>query len=403
MTVATADDTLPRLAIGTVFSLGRMSEPAILALAAAAPSGSDDPVDQAAAESLTAGYPRVGLPAVDAGDFDPATTEHRYSLARVREFDVDGVASDVVVMRGDLASVLGRAKSGPNERSLVKRNASAASRHGWRPLAVAVAPVSVDDVVGDFRMEGFVTVRPESLGSVDAQTGPAPWVRVDVWSASLRIQHWSNVAVIFILSCTGYIIMNPFFGPSAYTGEPTGFLMGWVRFIHFAAAFCWLVIGATRVVSAFTSRDRYLRWPSMWPLKNKKDWGNLGRVVQHYAFIKEDAPLYLAHNPLQQLTYTAVYVGCALQLAAGFVLYSLHYPANPIWGFISTPIHWFGIPNVRMFHTGMMFALWMFVIAHVYLAFRADSLERHGGISSMINGGVWVRKGARPVDAPEVA
>jgi len=231
---------------------------------------------------------------------------------------------------------------------------------------------------------------------------PATWVRVDVWSTSLRIQHWTNVALIFILSCTGYVIMDPLIGPTAYTGQPTGYLMGWVRLIHFCAAFCWLVVGATRVYSAFRSRDPYLRWPSMWPLKSKDDLRNLGRVAQHYTFIKVDAPLYVAHNPLQQLTYTAVYVGCALQLAAGFVLFGLYHQTNPFWAVVSAPAHWFGIPNVRLFHTGMMFALWMFVIAHVYLAFRADSLERHGGISSMINGGVWVRKGARPVDAPEV-
>jgi Ni,Fe-hydrogenase I cytochrome b subunit len=65
-------------------------------------------------------------------------------------------------------------------------------------------------------------------------------------------------------------------------------------------------------------------------------------------------------------------------------------------------VHLIGIPGVRLAHTMMMFALWAFVIVHVYLAVRADSLERHGGISSMINGGVWLRRGAKPVDAPEI-
>ncbi|MPN19849.1 hypothetical protein SDC9_167222 [bioreactor metagenome] len=64
--------------------------------------------------------------------------------------------------------------------------------------------------------------------------------------------------------------------------------------------------------------------------------------------------------------------------------------------------HWFGIPGVRFFHAAIMFLLWVFVIIHVYLAVRADSLERHGGLSSMINGGVWLRRGAKPVDAPEI-
>ena len=53
-------------------------------------------------------------------------------------------------------------------------------------------------------------------------------------------------------------------------------------------------------------------------------------------------------------------------------------------------------------HARTAAALWAFVIAHVYLAIRADSIERHGGVSSMVNGGVWLRRGAKPEDAPEV-
>ena len=402
----TAVDTrveVPALVVGAAFTLGRLSEARVMCLASASPAGTDDPVDLAVAEALRNAYPTLPVLEVDASDVDPARMQRRFSLARVREFPTeDGGTTDVVVMRGDLDTVIKQTKTRHENRGIVKRNADIVSRRGWRPLAVAVAPVGPGDAVGDFTLEGFVTVSPKSVhGSLDdLASGPAIWARVNVWSASLRLQHWTNMALVFILSCTGYIIMDPFFGPQAAGQQPTGYLMGIVRFIHFTAAFVWLIVGAFRIMSAFMSSDRYLRWPSMWPLKSKQDVRNLGKIVQHYAFIKEDAPMYLGHNPLQQLTYSTVYIACGLQLVAGFVLFGLYHQDNPFWALVSTPVHWVGIANVRSFHTGMMFALWAFVIVHVYLAFRAESTERHGALASMISGGVWVRRGAKPVDAP---
>jgi Ni/Fe-hydrogenase b-type cytochrome subunit len=309
--------------------------------------------------------------------------------------------ADVIVMRGSLEAVLAQSTVSRKDRGTLRRNAQWAERHGWRPLAVATAPGGAGDAVGDFTVQGFVEV---GVGkpTPDPERWSANWVRVSVWSVSLRLQHWLNVLTIFVLSCSGYLIMDPFFGPEAAAGAPTGFQMGWIRAIHFTAAFVWVLLGASRVFSAFTSRDTHLRWTEWWPLKRKRDVVNLGRVLQHYALIKVESPLFVAHNPLQHLAYAAVYVACGIQMITGFSLYGLYHQSSPFWALISTPTHWFGIPGIRLFHTMMMFALWAFVIMHVYLAVRADSLERHGGISSMINGGVWLRRGAKPVDAPEI-
>jgi Ni/Fe-hydrogenase b-type cytochrome subunit len=393
----------PRLNIGDVFTLGHLSEGHVLALAAAAaPSRSADPVDIALAETVATQFPDLLVVPADESEVDPATRGRRFSLTLVQGFAVsDGAEADLVVMRGAVEAVLAQVEISRKDRGQVRRNAAWAGRHGWRPLAVAIAPLGPGGQVGPFAFQGFVDVgfgKPRS--TPDYQS--ASWVRVNVWSASLRLQHWINVALVFTLSCTGYLIMDPFFGPSVRAGTETGFQMGWVRLIHFGAAFVWLVVGATRVVSAFTSRDLHLRWTEWWPLKRKQDFKNLGEVLQHYALIKVESPLFVAHNPLQHLTYAAVYVACGIQMITGFALFGLYQQTSAFWRLVATPVHWFGIPGIRVFHTMMMFALWAFVIAHVYLAVRADSLERHGGISSMINGGVWLKRGAKPVDAPEI-
>jgi len=391
-----------RLSVGGAFALHHFSEGQVMSLAAAVATDSTDPVDAALLAAVSQYRPNAVQPRVDDADVDPASVQRRYSLTRVRELTLeDGSVRDVVIMRGQLEAVLKAAGSGREERALVRRNASWAESHGWRPLAVAVAEVGTGDVVGPFQVQGFVSIgEGEATGEVG--NGPADWAPVNVWSASLRVQHWTNVVCIFVLSCSGYYIMDPFFGPTANAGTQTGYLMGIIRLIHFTAAFVWIVLGITRLVGAFASRDPHLRWTAWWPLKKKEDVRNLGRVIQHYALIKTEAPLYEGHNPLQQLTYSLLYVGCLFQMIVGLSLFALYKPHTWFWDLVASPANTVGIPIMRLIHTVMMFLIWAFVIMHVYLAFRADSLERQGGVSAMINGRVWLRRGSQPVDGPEV-
>lgn len=387
------------------FSVGKLSSQRLMSLAAVALEDTEDPVDLALAAKLRRDRPDLRLAKVVEGEYDPARHDRRYSLARARDFaGSEGQTRDLMVMRGDLEHVIAAVRPAREDRMLLRRQAQMARMRGCRPLGVASARVQPDGSLGPYRMQGFVTLRPTGARGFaeDTASRPGEWVRVNVWSGLLRWQHWINVAVIFILSCTGYYIMDPFFGPQARAGAETGFLMGWFRLIHFIAAFIWLAIGATRVVLAFASRDRYMRWPTFWPLKKRSDIANLGKVAAYYAFLRKHGPLYLAHNPLQQLAYTTIYVLGVLQMATGLSLYALYHMSNPVWALVALPASWVGVPILRLIHAFIMFVLWAFVIMHVYLAIRADSLERHGGVSSMVNGGVWLRRGSKPVDAPEI-
>jgi len=398
------DKSSVELVAGTAFSLGRMSDGRIMSLAAACTPGSADPVDCAVGRALRDSYPHICVPEVDPGDTDPACPSRRYSLTRVRNYQMeDGTTKDLVVMRGDMESMLKKVKVRRESSSVLRRNAAVGIKRGWRPLAVATAPVDADDKVGDFTLQGFVSVgAADTAPQEDLFSGPAIFARINVWSPSLRLQHWLNVFLVFVMSLTGFYIMDPFFGPSSYDGAETGFMMGGIRMLHFTAGFCWLVVGLFRIWSAFTSRDRYLRWSYMWPLKSKEDLRNLGRTVLCYTFIRTEAPMYLGHNPLQQLTYTLVYCLCGLQALTGLALFGMYHQSNWFWALIATPTHWVGVSTLRLVHALIMFLMWGFLVGHIYLVFRADSVERHGGLSAMINGGVWVKRGTKPVDAPVI-
>ena len=393
--------------VGGGFSCSDLSMRRLLLMAAVSPAGSTDPVDVALKDSLRYRF-KHGAPNADipAENFDPAK-ERRYSLARINDMKRTkmGESKNTLIARGDLESVMNVAKPERALRTLLRKNAQMAGSRGYRCLGVATATVDENGKVSPFQMEGFVNVRPVGTGLQGDDLTPTTedWVRLSVWSGSLRFLHWLNVLLIVVLSVTGYYIMDPFFGDTFFRGIDIGYLMGIMRFIHFTAAFTWIAIGAVRVVIAFVSKDRYLRWETFWPFKKKEDWTYLKETLGFYLFLRKEGPLYVAHNPLQQLTYTSVYVMGAFQMGIGMALYALpHKNSSLFWAIMAAPNDWFGIPFMRLVHAMIMFLFWGFVIAHIYLAFRADSLERHGGISAMISGGVWMRRTSKPIDAPEL-
>ena len=390
--------------VARAYSVRKLSPGRLLAMAAVAPFDSEDPVDVALHASLRVNRPDIVPIRVPADEFSPATPKRKYSLVRVDDFPVEDVPKNVMIMRGDMESVLAKATISREERTLFIRNAEVMRMSGQRCLAVASAEIAEDGTVGEFFVEGFVAMVLEKPSQVAKKfsSNPNEWVRINIWSATLRFQHWANMALIVIMSMSGYYIMNPFFGPAAETGPDVGYLMGWVRLIHYVSAYLWLGLGFSRLVLSFTAKDRQLRWRSLWPLNSREDVKGLWGTIQYYLFLKKEGPLYLAHNPLQQFAYTGIYVMCLIQMLSGIVLYGLYDQTDWFWVIVAYPMHWMGVSTIRMIHALIMFVLWSFVIVHVYLATRADALERHGGVSSMVNGGVWLRRGAKPVDAPEI-
>jgi len=390
--------------VARAYSVRKLSPGRLLAMAAVAPFYSEDPVDVALHASLRVNRPDIVPIRVPADEFSPATPKRKYSLVRVDDFPVEDVPKNVMIMRGDMESILAKATISREERTLFIRNAEVMRMSGQRCLAVASAEIAEDGTVGEFFVEGFVAMVLEKPSQVAKKfsSNPNEWVRINIWSATLRFQHWANMALIVIMSMSGYYIMNPFFGPAAETGHDVGYLMGWVRLIHYVSAYLWLGLGFSRLVLSFTAKDRQLRWRSLWPLNSREDVKGLWGTIQYYLFLKKEGPLYLAHNPLQQFAYTGIYVMCLIQMLSGIVLYGLYNQTDWFWVIVAYPMHWMGVSTIRMIHALIMFVLWSFVIVHVYLATRADALERHGGVSSMVNGGVWLRRGAKPVDAPEI-
>ena len=60
-----------------------------------------------------------------------------------------------------------------------------------------------------------------------------------VWEAPVRLWHWGNFLAMITLMVTGYLIGSP---PPAIGGEATfTFMFGWIRLLHFSAAYVFAI------------------------------------------------------------------------------------------------------------------------------------------------------------------
>ena len=105
-------------------------------------------------------------------------------------------------------------------------------------------------------------------------SGDYHWVYL--WEWPIRAMHWIAVLCILALVVTGLYIGMPYFVVGGDTRNH--FLMGWVRFVHFAAA---ATLVATAIIRAYWlfAGNKFERWPALFPLR-PRDWGNMWQQVK---------------------------------------------------------------------------------------------------------------------------
>jgi Ni/Fe-hydrogenase 1 B-type cytochrome subunit len=232
---------------------------------------------------------------------------------------------------------------------------------------------------------------------LEPASGDYHWVYL--WEWPIRAMHWVAMFCILGLTVTGLYIGKPYFIASGDTADH--FMMGWVRFVHFALAAAFVATAIVRIYWLFAG-NRFERWRALFPVR-LRDWGNMWRQVKFYLMIQpEKAPHYLGHNPLQQLSYTGIYLAAALMVVTGFAMYGQSNPG----GLFYNAFNWVGIvmggiPVVRFVHHVLTWVFLIFIPIHIYLAIRADHLERTGVVSSIISGGRFVPADEHFIDAED--
>lgn len=209
---------------------------------------------------------------------------------------------------------------------------------------------------------------------------------VYVYEAPVRLWHWINALSITLLAVTGYLIANPL--PSMPGEASDHFVMGYIRFIHFAAAYLFSVGFIGRVYWAFVGNEHAKQLFRL-PVLSRAFWQEMIGEIRWYAFLEKEPKKYIGHNPLGHIFMVIIIsVGGFFMLLTGFSLYA-EQSGPGSWQ--DTLFGWL-IPlmgqsqDVRLWHHWGMWIIVIFVMLHVYAAVREDIMSRQSLISTMISG-----------------
>jgi Ni/Fe-hydrogenase 1 B-type cytochrome subunit len=209
---------------------------------------------------------------------------------------------------------------------------------------------------------------------------------VYVYEAPVRLWHWVNALAITVLAVTGYFIGSPL--PTMPGEASANFLMGYVRFAHFAAGYVLAagLLGRLYWAAVGNHHARELFWL---PLLQRAYWTELLGMLKWYAFVAPRPGRFVGHNPLARFAMVFGFLLLTVfMIVTGFAMYGEGAQAGSwqerLFGWV---IPLFGqSQDVHTWHHLGMWGLVIFVIVHVYAAIREDIMGRSSIISTMVSG-----------------
>ena len=210
-----------------------------------------------------------------------------------------------------------------------------------------------------------------------------------VWEAPVRLWHWLMALAMVVLMVTGYFIGSPL--PSVPGEAIDSYLMGYIRFAHFAAAYVFALSFLFRVYWAIVGNKqaREIFHVPVYML-SASWWRGFFRVLGHYLFIRPKNDWHLGHNQLAMAAMFGMYVlGTVFMIVTGFALYG-EGTGMGTWQyslFSSWVIPLFGqSQDVHTWHHfGMWYLIW-FTMVHLYFVIREDITSGLTVVSSMVSG-----------------
>jgi Ni/Fe-hydrogenase 1 B-type cytochrome subunit len=225
--------------------------------------------------------------------------------------------------------------------------------------------------------------RPHVREAAVPSTPGSPVEQVYVWEVPVRLSHWLIVLSIVVLSITGIYIGNPFL---PVKGEATRhFVMGTMKSLHWAAGMVFVVAVFARVVWMFTG-NAYARWYQFVPVTARRIRG-VWTTFAYYVFLRREPPMFVGHNPLAGLAYTAVFGLYFVMIVTGLALASAGAHVDSLLSGFQFLIPWLGgLQMARFVHHVTMWLLLGFAAHHVWSAFLIGTVERTALMDSIFSG-----------------
>jgi Ni/Fe-hydrogenase 1 B-type cytochrome subunit len=210
---------------------------------------------------------------------------------------------------------------------------------------------------------------------------------VYVYELPVRAWHWINALSVVVLSVTGWLIASPL---SSTSGEASAnFLMGYVRFFHFAAGYVLAIGLLARAYWALVGNE-YARELFYLPVWRGDWWAGVIHELRWYLFLEKQPAKYLGHNPVARtFMFLILLPSTVVMIVTGFALYGEGAQAGS-WSndmFTSWVMPLFGSSQaVHSWHHLVFWAIVTFVILHVYAAVREELVSKQSMIGTIKDG-----------------
>ena len=211
--------------------------------------------------------------------------------------------------------------------------------------------------------------------------GPICQYKRYIWQLPVRITHWVNVVAIVVIAVTGLYIGSP----KTLALDPSGYVMGWVRFVHFSTGYAFAVSVASRIYWAFAG-NKYASWKAYFPAFTAEGRRHMKEMFRYYFFLTREVPETEGHNPLAATAYAGIHLLYLVMIGTGFAIYSEFAPHSIMHKSLGWMFAIASSQQIRLIHHGVMWLILAFVCNHVYSAWLMDAKEHGGEVSSIFSG-----------------
>jgi Ni/Fe-hydrogenase 1 B-type cytochrome subunit len=206
-------------------------------------------------------------------------------------------------------------------------------------------------------------------------------IRVYAWELPVRWSHWLNVYCMIAFFITGFYIGRPFI----HAVHTTGYIMGWMRFLHFVAGYVFLFSMIMRIYWMFVG-NRYASWRVLFPLTARQREDAL-ESVKFYLFLTKKPPYAVGHSALAAMLYLCMFLLFFFEIFSGFALYSQSHLSSVFMTLLGGWLLWImDVQTIRLWHHLVMYVLMALIAVHIYVAWYLDSVEKNGVMGSIFGG-----------------
>lgn len=212
-------------------------------------------------------------------------------------------------------------------------------------------------------------------------------IKVYAWEFPVRFTHWINFLCILTLSITGLYIGKPFI----HAVSSKQYIMGWIRFIHFVAAYTFMMSLIIRIYWSFAG-NQYAHMSGWFPFTGKKI-REMGRELKCYLLISDKSECEEhGHTALGGVFMLLVFLIFFFEVFSGFAMYSVTH-SGKIWYVLGGwMLGVMSLPTIRLWHHLLMYAILLFSMIHIYTAWFLSIKEQNGLMDSIFSGYKYVSK-----------